>query len=569
MTITDSEVIIGVLEFIGNFLDKVGDFLSTDFGLITMLTTASLIGLNIVATKILEHKVALKNQKIQQQITKEELKQKKLQSDAILKSKEENLLEAKQTLEKLKQAKAEKIAAGASEAEIVALDAQINAQQEVVNQAQAQYDLEKTKNDSLNEQCLLQQQQLTNSLSLTGALSGIVSILGVAFSIFQGIAMVSALIVKLKDKEYRQTLRNTIAAKAQAAVEKIKAAFGMADSASDIPYVGWIIAAAILATLVGVAIATAVNSANQYEKSAEGTANKINELSNEIYKLNEKANALNEIGDAFDNIDNKLIKTNKDLKEMSNLLDQAADKLSDEVDEDEDIGYGKGVSEKEYYESFSTNAGKRQALADIERNNRKKANEKRTEQINKIKSLSPSELDKFLNENTSNAEIRQAQDAIYALNNNELYEYIDAQKDSKELTESQASAIESLTQSILEEMSVEEAWAYAKDDNGTKVQSLVQQIQGLVVEVKNLDGELEKLNVAEVLMSDDYSLKEQVNAYKETLASLERLGDDAATNAFKDTFAQYDYFADLDSNILDFIDHVGLSIDELNELNGA
>jgi hypothetical protein len=208
---------------------------------------------------------------------------------------------------------------------------------------------------------------------------------------------------------------------------------------------------------VGVAIATAVNSANQYEKSAEGTANKINELSNEIYKLNEKANALNEIGDAFDNIDNKLIKTNKDLKEMSNLLDQAADKLSDEVDENEDIGYGKGVSEKEYYKSFSTNAGKRQALADIERNNRKKANEKRTEQIGRIKSLSPSELDKFLNENTSNAEIRQAQDAIYALNNNELYEYIDAQKDSKEMTESEATAIESLTQTMLEEMSVEEA----------------------------------------------------------------------------------------------------------------
>jgi hypothetical protein len=60
-----------------------------------------------------------------------------------------------------------------------------------------------------------------------------------------------------------------------------------------------------------------------------------------------------------------------------------------------------------------------------------------------------------------------------------------------------------------------------------------------------------------------------VSAYKATLQSLEQLGDDAATNAFKDTFAQYDYFADLDSNILDFIDHVGLSIDELNNLHGA
>jgi hypothetical protein len=75
--------------------------------------------------------------------------------------------------------------------------------------------------------------------------------------------------------------------------------------------------------------------------------------------------------------------------------------------------------------------------------------------------------------------------------------------------------------------------------------------------------------VAEVLTSDDYSLKEQVAAYSETLKALEQLGDDAALNAFKESFAQYDYFADLDSNILDFIDNVGLSIDELNELHGA
>jgi hypothetical protein len=142
---------------------------------------------------------------------------------------------------------------------------------------------------------------------------------------------------------------------------------------------------------------------------------------------------------------------------MNSLLDQAADKLSDEIEEDENIGYGKGVSEKAYYESFSTNEGKRKALETIEQNNRNKANEKRREQIEIIRELSYKERKEIFNENTTNAEYRKTQDAIYAINNNTLYERLDLLKQEGTLTQSQSSAIESLTQSILEEMSVEEA----------------------------------------------------------------------------------------------------------------
>ena len=236
MTVTDSEVIINTFDFIGNFLDKVGDFLSTDFGIVATLTTVSLIGLNILSTKILENKIALKNKQIQQEIAKEDLKRKKNQSDLNLKKKEELLIETKKTLEDLKQAKAEKVAQGASAADIALLDAQITKQEQKVKNAQREYDLEKSVNESLTLQTTLQNQQLSNSLSLIGAFSGIVSILGIAFSIIQGIALASALIVKLKDAEYRKTIRNTIATKAQAAVEKIKAAFGMAGSVAANPF---------------------------------------------------------------------------------------------------------------------------------------------------------------------------------------------------------------------------------------------------------------------------------------------------------------------------------------------
>jgi hypothetical protein len=101
------------------------------------------------------------------------------------------------------------------------------------------------------------------------------------------------------------------------------------------------------------------------------------------------------------------------------------------------------------------------------------------------------------------------------------------------------------------------------------MKNLIQTIQNLEVEVTNLEGKLENLNVAQVLTSDDFSLKDQVKAYKETLKALEEAGDQAALDAFMENFSQYDYFAKLGDGVLDFIDSTGLSIDELNKLNGA
>ena len=590
MSVSDSEIIIGMFSFIGDSLDRIGDFLSTDFGIIATLTTISLIGLNIVGNKIIENNLAKEQLALKQQENVAALKKLKTEQLAKLtKSQDAKIAAAalKVTSAEAKLEKAitkqellqQKIKNGikVSQKEIQAANYEVLTATNEVNAAEKELSLAIKANgeeglDYLDTQHKINEQ--TTSLGglfggLAGALSGIVGILGVAFSIFQMIAMVSGLIVKLKDVEYRKTVRNTIATKAQAAAEKIKAAFGMAGSASAIPVAGWVIAAAILATLVGIAIATAVSSANKYEKSAEGTADRINELSNEIYKLNEKANAINNITGSFDKLDNKLIKTNADLKEMSSLLDQAADKLDDDIEEDEDIGYGEGVSEKDYYESLQTDKAKREFLDQVEKNARTKANEKRTEQINKIKNMDASERKKFLSEDVTDAEILQAQDAIYALNNNELYEHIDALKESGKMTSAEASAVESLTQSILENMSAEEAWAYAKDDNGKKVQALVNQLRGLKIEAKNAAGEVVKINVAEALMTDDYALIDQVEAYKDALEELEKLGDQAALDAFKESFKQFETFAEYDDSVLEFIDSVGLSIDELNKLYGS
>lgn len=209
--------------------------------------------------------------------------------------------------------------------------------------------------------------------------------------------------------------------------------------------------------MVGIAITTAVGNAKKYEQSAEGTAESINELSNEIYKLNEKAQAIDKISDSFDKLDNKLIKTKKDLEEMNSLLDQGSELMDDsEVKENKDIGFGKGKNEKDWYDQASDEE-KRLYLSRKQEDIQSQLSSKRNEQIDLIKKMSASERNRLLNDKSTDAKIIEAQSAIYALSNNELYKNIDLLKERNSLSDEAAKATESLTQSLLEGLSAEEA----------------------------------------------------------------------------------------------------------------
>ena len=130
-----------------------------------------------------------------------------------------------------------------------------------------------------------------------------------------------------------------------------------------------------------------------YNAIAKGTglikssAEKVEELSANIYKLNNEASAVDNITSSFDKLNNKLVKTNDDLKEMNDLLDAAADKLSDEdVKKNKDIGFGKGMSAKDYYETFTTTEGRRNALsyiAEVDRKRIKEAYQQQLKELNK------------------------------------------------------------------------------------------------------------------------------------------------------------------------------------------
>ena len=563
MTVTDSEVIINTISSIGDLLDFIGEFLSTDWGLVSTLGIVLTLITQGLTKKIQEVAYAKMQQKLQEQTLKTQLQERK-----------EQIKNLKNELDKTREIKEQAAAAkkkaiiekeGVTAAEIAAAEAEYNAEMGKIS-ADYTKEINELKIEEIGIDAQLNELGITNqstawsiasaTASTTGLFGGLLgnsmtfmTIMSVVSGLFQLIPTFINIATIAQKRQNKELLKGAILSEAS----------GLAKL--------WplgVIAAATLLSLVGIAVAI-----GNISSSSSSEAENVNKLSNEIYKLNSKANEINNITTAFDKLDNKLIKTNSDLKEMSSLLNQAADKLDTEVDKKHDW-YG-GKSEKEYYESFSSNAGKRKALELIESNNRKLANEKRTEQINKIKGLSSKELARFLDDEATDAEILQAQDAIYALNNNKLYEYIDLQKESGKLTEEQATAVESLTQSILEGMSAEEAWAYAKDDDGKKVQALARSLQELTMVVKDVNGKIVTLNVGSILNSDDYSLKDQVEAFEKTRDALLKEYGSASEEfkAFSETFSQYEFFTKLEGDALDFVDSVGMSINELNDLYGA
>ena len=149
----------------------------------------------------------------------------------------------------------------------------------------------------------------------------------------------------------------------------------MASSAGAIPYVGWAIGLSIVAAIIGASIAIGVAAANQdkYNKSAEKASKDINALSKEIYDLNKKSTSLQTVLNKFDDLDNKILKTNDDLKEMSELLESAADNLSDE--------------EKEVYEGLTTDKARREYLESVKKATDLQLASKRNEQRNTILNL--------------------------------------------------------------------------------------------------------------------------------------------------------------------------------------
>ena len=384
--------------------------------------------------------------------------------------------------------------------------------------------------------------------------------------IYAAILFFQRLINAKKREEYILELKKQHAEATGLKKKLLAAQIQMAESVAANPVWGWAIAIAILAA-AGIAIGVAAAKNIEYGKSAEGAADRINELSNEIYKLNEKATAIDNITSSFDKLDSKLIKTKADLEEMNSLLEKGAESMDNsEVDEKKDVGFGKGVNEKQAYEAM-TDDEKKLYLKRKSESLKVDLKAARGKQESEINNLSYEERSKLFDENTTNSKIIQAQAAIYALNNAELYEEIDLLKKSSSVTEEAAKATETLTQSLLENLTVTEAWEY--NQNPDKIKELISTVSSLKTQVKDLSGEMKELSAVEVLDSEDYSLKDRVEAYKDIRKELVSLGQTEILESFTFEYSGFEEFTKMSAYVLDFIDSVGLSVDEINKLYGA
>ena len=285
--------------------------------------------------------------------------------------------------------------------------------------------------------------------------------------------------------------------------------------------------------------------ASARKKTADGASEEINKLSNEIYKLNEKANAIDNITKSYDELDKKLIKTKKDQEELNSLLDQAADKLSSEED-----SYAKGVSEQDYYNSASSAAEKRRILDEIQSSAKQGIKDYQQEQLKTIRKLSGSELNKFLNENTTDSDIKKAQSALYAIANSQLYDKIDS---ISNVTKEEAAAIESVTSAIIANLSVQDAYEYAQ--NPARIEALVDALNDLKDAQMEIDGRATNVSLTEILDSDDYNLSSKVSAYEQIAAALSDTAE--AYEAFTDAYQQYQVFSAMNDEVVQFIDNMG------------
>jgi TP901 family phage tail tape measure protein len=338
-------------------------------------------------------------------------------------------------------------------------------------------------------------------------------------------AATSGLAAAADAKEARDSIKAAKADAVESMGNVTEAITGSAESASKIPYVGWIIALGLLAAAgvaVGVSMAN-VNGAFDNEYGAEKKAENINKLSGEIYELTERARALDDITDSFQDIDDKVIKTKKDIEEMNSLLEQAGDELSDEIEEDEDIGYGKGVSAKEAYAALSREEDKVAFLEAEAERNRKLANEKRQEQLDTFNNARDKEKSFLLY--GKDAQYVNARSAIYGINNNTLYERIDALKDLPNADKEALESTEALVQSMLNELDITRALEIANEDSDQTIKSLINTLSGL------RDGA-----VIENFMNEDASFKDRVQAFRELTNELQ--GNQEMLTALKEAYSE-------------------------------
>lgn len=516
----NSDAVVNLVNGFSNILEVINQILSFQPAMIATITTISLMGANIVMKKIQEFALNKQIQALNIQQQKIDLKKNKLAAQNYINSVERLKAEAKITKEKEIQELIEK--------NVDPEEARQLAEQhynDTINEIELNKTYQQAIIDSYDVQMgLLNQQEHTVGI-IGNTWSNLKGTFGSIIGLITTMNSLKAISAKLTQKEKNEEVK-------KGAVIKENSLWTMVGSAFK---ENWKIGLAVAAA-VGIAIISMAAAAGAFKSESERTNEQINNLSADIYNLTKTAQSLSTIGNSFDAIDDKLVKTNADLKEMNDLMSQAADQLSDD--------------EKKVFSGYSTNEAKRAYLQRLSEAKNAEALRKYNEQTTIISRLSSTEKAKFLNEEDTT--YSTAREAVRAGNNNLFYKSLDQLPD---LTSEAKLSIQSLGESMLAQMDIAQAWDYALHPE--KFDNLAKSISSLKIE---LNGTTEL--ISDVMTSDDYGLTEKIKAYQTALSQL--TGDQK--QLFNDLYQEYDILTSLGDKAIEYIDAYGLTIDQINSL---
>ena len=538
-TITNSDVIVFFVDFVTAILDGINNILDSTWGMVA--ASAILVSWGIV---LLKNKIRERNMNVL--ILKEQTKEKIEKLKAVKASKEALVIELKQVklaekkakLEEIKgkiEAVKQRIAAGdtTAQSELLALSMERQSVEQDISAIEAEIRSTDSDINTITGEINSSTKTLNNLSS--GLVSNIMQMIpgaSLVLTIFTSLAGVMRLIGAISKKNHKQEMKQD-KERTPGIYSKI---FG-AGSEGGIP--GLAIAAGIVAALailtgIGFAIAGAFGA---FKSEDEKTADNVKELSNAIYTLSKRSEAINTAIDTVDHLDKKLIKSKEDAEALSSALEQVGDKLSGE--EKENLISGLGMSEQDFYSRLSDN-----------------------EKIDFLKEYEK-EVDRELAKNEASL-IKTLKNANWnSAKNGEMYK-LQARSsvkrtayqalDELDLTSEEASSRQSIIEKIIE----------SADDS--KLKSMLGDLKGM----RNLLTELSNIKVedgsvaSDILQDDDASLKARTEAFKKLREELSSTS--SIWKALSDAYSEFKVFAEWDSEVLDLIENLKITNDEINNL---
>ena len=555
-TITNSDLIIGIINGLTNAMNLASDILGTTSGMVALIGTMIMMGTTFVGLKIHEYEMRKASYKITLLDYESKLKERKVEVDKNILAQEQyiKLLKELQISKKLTK---EGIEQAITKAELnkdtgtaARLQAQLEAKkftekslaEEIQKATEEKVNMER-ESARLNTEIQLTQvdiaqQQAGFGSILQSSISGLTKFL----IILQAIKRQRAANLALQEADNAASadgVRNKVA---ENVVEKkglkTKVAAMFASISSSGKTIPTALAALALATTAVAAVSSIAGGIGNFsvKKAKISAVDNVAEKGNEIYRANEKITAINSITSSYDKLDGKLIKTISDQKEMNSLLDQAADKLSDE--------------EKEYYKTLSTDTAKRKYFDEVQKETQ--------EQLDAISEAQREAINnsRYKKEwlTGDSADDLKARNQMYAGVKREAYKYLDSLTKEKDAYEDLYNAVEDVTNALIENLDASEAlnlW-----NNKDKLHNLIN-------EIAKVQSNIKDMSAAEVLNSEDESLVDRTRAYHDISEALK--ADDKALKAFQQAYQQYKIFDEMTQEQLEFIEASGLSTEKLND----